>query len=40
MPKLGVNIDHLATLREARKISYPSPIKGAEGILMMMICAN
>jgi pyridoxine 5-phosphate synthase len=30
MPKLGVNIDHLATLREARKISYPSPIKGAE----------
>lgn len=30
MPKLGVNIDHLATLREARKILYPDPIKGAE----------
>lgn len=28
--KLGVNIDHIATLREARKIvSYPSPVLGA-----------
>ncbi len=30
MPKLGVNIDHIATLREARKIFEPDPIKGAE----------
>ncbi len=30
MPKLGVNIDHIATLREARKIFEPDPIKGVE----------
>ncbi|MCK4519108.1 MAG: pyridoxine 5'-phosphate synthase [Candidatus Omnitrophica bacterium] len=29
MLKLGVNIDHLATLREARKITEPDPVKGA-----------
>ena len=29
MLKLGVNIDHLATLREARKIAEPDPVKGA-----------
>ena len=29
MPKLGVNIDHVATLREARKIYYPDPIRAA-----------
>ncbi|MCH9770569.1 MAG: pyridoxine 5'-phosphate synthase [Gammaproteobacteria bacterium] len=27
--KLGVNIDHIATLREARGTDYPSPIEGA-----------
>lgn len=27
--KLGVNIDHIATLREARKINYPDPIFAA-----------
>ena len=27
--KLGVNVDHIATLREARKISYPDPVEGA-----------
>jgi len=27
--KLGVNIDHAATLREARKTSYPDPVVGA-----------
>lgn len=27
MPRLGVNIDHIATLREARKVSYPDPIE-------------
>ncbi len=27
--RLGVNIDHIATIREARKISYPDPVDGA-----------
>lgn len=29
MPFLGVNIDHVATIREARKIAYPDPIEAA-----------
>ncbi len=29
IPKLGVNIDHVATLRQARGVGYPSPIKAA-----------
>lgn len=29
MPVLGVNIDHVATLRQARKTSYPSPLEAA-----------
>lgn len=29
MVKLGVNIDHVATLREARKTAYPDPIYAA-----------
>lgn len=29
MPKLGVNIDHVATLREARKIDEPDPVSAA-----------
>jgi len=29
MPKLCVNIDHIATLREARKSNEPDPVKGA-----------
>lgn len=29
MPKLGVNIDHIATLREARKTFEPSPVEAA-----------
>lgn len=28
--RLGVNIDHIATLREARKVSYPSPLEALE----------
>ncbi len=28
--KLGINIDHVATLRQARGVDYPSPIKAAE----------
>ncbi|MEM7817091.1 MAG: pyridoxine 5'-phosphate synthase [Candidatus Aenigmatarchaeota archaeon] len=27
--KLGVNVDHIATLREARKTLYPDPVVGA-----------
>lgn len=29
MVKLGVNIDHVATIRETRKIFYPDPIEAA-----------
>jgi len=29
MPKLGVNIDHIATLRQARKENFPDPVKAA-----------
>lgn len=29
MPILGVNIDHIATLRQARKIDYPDPVRAA-----------
>ena len=28
-PKLGVNIDHVATIRNARGETYPSPLKAA-----------
>ncbi|SVB01442.1 uncharacterized protein METZ01_LOCUS154296, partial [marine metagenome] len=31
---LGVNIDHIATLREARGTIYPSPLEAA------LICEN
>ena len=42
MPSLSVNIDHIATLREARKVAYPDPVAaavlaelaGAEGIVV------
>jgi pyridoxine 5-phosphate synthase len=33
MKKLGVNIDHVATLRQARKITYPSPLEIAQRAL-------
>lgn len=29
MSKLGVNVDHVATIREARKIDYPDPVSAA-----------
>jgi len=29
MPRLGVNIDHVATLRQARRVSYPDPLEAA-----------
>lgn len=28
-PRLGVNIDHIATLRNARGVDYPCPVQGA-----------
>ena len=28
-PRLGVNIDHVATVREARKVRYPDPVTAA-----------
>lgn len=30
MPKLGVNIDHIATLRQQRKVGYPSVLEAAK----------
>lgn len=30
MPKLGVNIDHIATLRQARRELFPDPVKAAK----------
>lgn len=29
MPRLGVNIDHVATLRQVRRVSYPDPVEAA-----------
>ncbi len=29
MLELGVNVDHIATVREARKVDYPNPLDGA-----------
>jgi pyridoxine 5-phosphate synthase len=29
MPRLGVNVDHVATIREARGINYPDPVTAA-----------
>src|SRR6476659_6821962 len=29
MQRLGVNVDHVATLRQARKASYPDPVTAA-----------
>src|SRR5579875_2559046 len=29
MVKLGVNVDHVATLRQARRVSYPDPVEAA-----------
>ncbi len=29
LPLLGVNIDHIATLRQARGVNYPDPVAGA-----------
>jgi len=33
MTKLGVNIDHVATVREARGIAYPDPVEAAMNCL-------
>ena len=45
---LGVNIDHIATLREARKINDPNPldavsickVSGADQITIHLICSH
>jgi pyridoxine 5-phosphate synthase len=29
MPKLSINVDHVATLREARRATYPDPVEAA-----------
>ncbi|MBC7189513.1 pyridoxine 5'-phosphate synthase, partial [Candidatus Aerophobetes bacterium] len=29
MPRLSVNVDHIATIREARKVNYPDPVAAA-----------
>jgi pyridoxine 5-phosphate synthase len=29
MPRLGVNVDHVATIREARGVNYPDPVAAA-----------
>ena len=29
MPQLGVNIDHVATVRQARRVDYPDPVEAA-----------
>ena len=29
LPRLGVNIDHVATIRNARGENYPSPLRAA-----------
>src|SRR3972149_3532446 len=29
MPRLGVNIDHVATVRQARGVTYPDPVAAA-----------
>src|SRR5512136_2916203 len=29
VPRLGVNVDHVATLRQARRASYPDPVAAA-----------
>jgi pyridoxine 5-phosphate synthase len=34
MPRLGVNIDHVATVRQARGVAYPDPVTAA-GIVEM-----
>jgi len=42
MTRLGVNIDHVATLRQARGVKYPDPVTaaaivemaGADGIII------
>ena len=30
IPRLGVNIDHVATIRNARGVAYPDPVRAAQ----------
>lgn len=34
MPRLGVNIDHVATVRQARGVAYPDPVAAASMVEM------
>ncbi|MDO9123785.1 MAG: pyridoxine 5'-phosphate synthase, partial [Deltaproteobacteria bacterium] len=34
MPRLGVNIDHVATVRQARGVAYPDPVTAASIVEM------
>lgn len=37
MPRLGVNIDHIATLRQARRASYPDPFYSLQLLLRCQV---
>jgi pyridoxine 5'-phosphate synthase PdxJ len=37
---LGVNIDHIATLRQARGTRYPDPVHAAVPIPLRCICVK
>ncbi len=38
MLRLGVNVDHVATLREARGVSYPDPLEAAQRCVAAGAC--
>ncbi len=38
MPKLGVNVDHIATVRQARQATYPDPLDGAKAAIHAGAC--
>ncbi|MBF0170047.1 MAG: pyridoxine 5'-phosphate synthase [Nitrospinae bacterium] len=38
MPLLGVNVDHIATVRQARRATYPDPLDGAKAAVAAGAC--
>ena len=36
MIRLGVNVDHVASLRQARRTAYPDPLEAAKGDLVLL----
>ena len=38
MPRLGVNVDHIATVRQARQATYPDPLDGAKAAIEAGAC--